>query len=145
MSTRCSHLLRRRLPWTPWIVAALTLASFSALADEATERAERVYVIGGATIRWDLDRAQQHPPAAERAARLAEELRRWLATGQGEDVKQVEAETLPGGARRARVPLSLMNFAVARLDGETAGICAEGPSSVRQALTMPVVAAPEEK
>lgn len=148
MSKTFSRLVRRTRR-VPWLVAAFALLSTSAFADDAAaERADRVYVLGGATISWDLERQQFHPPTAEQAARLAEEVRLWLDAEKAGAVsrapREIVIETLPGGVKRARLPLSLMNFAVVRGDGETAGMCAEGPVSAGRALSA-APAAPEEK
>lgn len=147
----------RRSSRTLWIAALLALASLPVLADEAgtaapdqapADGAERVYVLDGATISWDLDRRRFHPPTARQASRLAEELRRWLdakqAGGEGRfATKEIEVETLPGGVKRARLPLSLMSFAV--VDGEGLDYCAEGPVAAGELLSRPADADAEEE
>ncbi len=112
---------------------------------EPESRPERVYVMSGATISWDLDRRRYHPPTAEQAARLAEELRAWLAArrGGGEEppaVKDLPVETLENGIKMARLPLHLMNAAVVRVGpgGELGGVCSEAPDLAR-ALAAPAV------
>lgn len=156
MSRSRSRLADRRPPWTPWVVAALALISFPAFADDAASRSdERVYVLDGATISWDLGSGRLHPPTAEQAARLAEAMQLWRESKAAEEpgrwsVDEIEVETLPNGVRRARLPLAMMNFAVlnfaaGRGTGEAAGLCAEGPSSARESLRLPAASAPEEK
>ena len=79
---------------------------------------------------------------------IAEELRLWmdakLAGGEGRfATKDITVETLPGGVKRARLPLSLMSFAVA--DGEGGGTCTEGPAAAAEILSRPAAATVEEK
>lgn len=117
----------------------------AAPAARPESRPERVYVMNGATISWDLDRQRFHPPTAEQAARIAEELQRWISANLegGEEppsVKDLPVETLKGGVKKARLPLYLMNAAMVRVGsgGELAGICAEGPDLAR-AFAAPAV------
>lgn len=121
----------------------------AAPAARPESRPERVYVMSGATISWDLDRRRYHPPTAEQAARIAAELQRWMAAefGGGEElpsVKDLPVETLEGGVKKARLPLHLMNAAVVRVgsEGELGGYCAEGPDLAR---AFAVAAVEEEK
>jgi hypothetical protein len=138
------------------LVAALATAS-SVLADEAgkatpepapEDGADRVYVLDGATISWDLSRRRYHPPTARQASQLAEEVRLWMEAkrsgGEGRFATQeIIVETLPGGVRRARLPVWLMSFAGADAGG--AGFCAEGPAGADETSGRPAAAAVEEK
>jgi hypothetical protein len=153
MTTKSPLAFRPPSP-TAWILAVLALASFSVLADDAgtPDPADRVYVLDGATISWDLDRRRFHPPTARQTSRLAEELRLWMeakqAGGEGPfAAEEITVETLPGGVKRARLPLRLMSFAVA--GGEDAGhganLCADGLAAAETALNRPAALAAEEK
>lgn len=112
-------------------------------ASEKAAEADRVYVINGATISWDLDNQRFRPPSAAQAAVLAREFREWmdakLSDGKLPDAKDVVMEKLPNGYLRSRLPIQTMNAAMVSVDadGELAGMCTEGPAAAAEALSVP--------
>lgn len=118
-------------------------------APEKPRQADRVYVLNGATITWDLEGRRFRPPTADEAAALARQFREWMEAkmGGGElpPVKEILAEELPNGMRRARLPVQMMNAALVSVgpEGELAGICAEGAEKAAEALATPVAMSEE--
>lgn len=104
------------------IVSPLVLAEDAPLQEEKSQ-ADRVYVMNGVTISWDLDRKQMREPTAQQAAQLAEQFRAWMEAKMGSDAglplaTEVEVETLPNGVKRARLPAYLMNAVLVRVDDD---------------------------
>lgn len=118
-------------------------------ASEKATGTDRVYVLNGATITWDLDRQRFRPPTAAEAASLAQQFREWteakLGNGEAPFTKEVVVEELAGGMRRARVPIYLMNATTVSVgpDGEMAPMCTEGPAGAAEALALPAAPSAE--
>lgn len=119
-------------------------------ASEKATEADRVYVLNGATISWDLDRSQFRPPTAAQARVLAQRFREWTEAridggGGAPFTKEVVIEELGGGRRRARLPIHLMNATAVSVgpEGEFVGMCTEGPEGAAEALATPAVPAGE--
>ena len=106
---------------------------------------ERVYLMNGATITWDLEQKRFRPPTAEQAANLAEQFRAWAEARLADEgaalpfTKEIVVEELPDGMKKARLPIQMLNAAMVRIgaEGELAGMCSEDTAGIARTLATP--------
>jgi hypothetical protein len=100
----------------------------------------------GLVVHWDAENQTYRQPTAEERAKIIDEMNRLLTArfadnkGMTVDTDAVVVETLPTGARRARLPLSFLNMAVVRVapDGSFAPACTPSPERAGELLHTPV-------
>lgn len=163
-SLRNGHTLRGRFTFflcllglflTPYSLAADEVESSAPAKQEKTASADRVYVVNGATITWDLENKQYRKPNKAQAAELAEQFSAWMEAKLAKDGKtlatagDVEVETLPNGMKMAQLPVSLMSVSMVQVnsEGHFEQVCTEAheTSALEATETVAVAVAEEEK
>ncbi len=118
--------------------------------EQAAQPATTETVVSGQAsslvVHWDAEKQSYRQPTAAERAQIVEEMNRLLTArfadnkGMTVDTEAVVVETLPNGARRARLPLSFLNMSVVRVapDGSFAPACTPTPERAGALLNAPV-------